>query len=233
MKSSSMRQRGMTLIEIMISMAVMTMMLVSIWSGFNGTVKGMEVAEEIQFRYSNVRAGMTRIVTEMSMAYLSFNRPNDDEKHYTLFEGRDSFDTDSVTFSSFGHLRIRKDTNESDQSIIQYFVQEDRNDPSRNHLYRRESRRLTGDRPEDLEDFFPAYVLIEDVVLFDVKYWDPQEMEWRDEWATMRIDMQPDRLPQRIKIRIVIKDGRGEVEFVNQVVPLMQEKIDLEKGSTK
>ncbi|MBL4687778.1 MAG: prepilin-type N-terminal cleavage/methylation domain-containing protein [Nannocystaceae bacterium] len=226
-------QRGMTLIEVMISLTVMGMMLVSIWSGFKGTIKGMEVSEEIQFRYSTVRGGMSRMVTELSMAYLSFNRPLDDEKHYTLFEGRDGFDADSVTFSAFAHQRIRKDTDESDQSVIQYFVEEDPDDKSRSHLYRRESRRLTGDRPEALENFFPAYVLIEDVVKFDMKYWDPRDMEWRDEWATMRVDMQPDRLPERIKIILVIRDGDDEVEFHNQVVPLMQEKIDLSKNASK
>lgn len=226
-------QRGMTLIEVMISLTVMGMMLVSIWSGFKGTIKGMEVSEEIQFRYSTVRGGMSRMVTELSMAYLSFNRPLDDEKHYTLFEGRDGFDADSVTFSAFAHQRIRKDSDESDQSVIQYFVEEDPDDKSRSHLYRRESRRLTGDRPEDLENFFPAYILIEDVVKFDVKYWDPRDMEWRDEWATMRVDMQPDRLPDRMKIMLVIRDGDDEVEFHNQVVPLMQEKIDLSKNASK
>lgn len=223
----------MTIIEVMISLAVMGMMLVTIWSGFKGTLKGMEVTEEIQFRYSTVRGGLSRMVTEMSMSYLSFNRPLDDEKHYTLFEGRDGFDADSVTFSAFAHQRIRKDSDESDQSIIQYFVEDDPNDKSRRHLYRRESRRLTGDRPEDLEDFAPAYILIEDVVKFDVKYWDPREMEWREEWATMRVDMQPDRLPERVLIALTIQDGEDEVEFHNQVVLLMQEKIDLSKKANK
>lgn len=227
------RQSGMTLIEVMISLTVMGMMLVSIWSGFKGTLKGMEVSEEIQFRYSTVRGGMSRMVTELSMAYLSFNRPLDDDKHYTLFEGRDSFDTDSLTFSAFAHLRVRKDSNESDQSVIQYFVEQDPEDKGRSHLYRRESRRLTGDRPENLEEFFPAYILVEDVVKFDAKYWDPRAMEWRDEWATMRVDMQPDRLPERVKISLTIKDGDEEVEFHDQVVLLMQEKIDLSKDADK
>ena len=232
------RQAGMTLVEVMISLAVMAMMLMSIWSGFKGTIKGMEVTEEAQFRYSTVRNGMSRMVSELSMAYLSFNRPLDDEKHYTLFEGRDGFDADSVTFSAFAHLRIRKDTDESDQALIQYFVADDPEDKGRQHLYRRESRRLTGDRPEVLEDFFPAYILVEDVVKFDVKYWDPREMEWRDEWATMRVDMQPDRLPERVKIHLVVldklsEDDEIEVEFYDQVVLLMQEKIDLSKDASK
>lgn len=222
--------RGMTLMEVMISLAVLAMLMVSVWSSFNGTLRAMEVGEEIQNRYSIVRNGVLRMESELSMAYLSFNRPLDETKHYTLFEGRDSFNSDSLTFSSFAHLRVRKDANESDQSVIQYFLEADPTDKSRIHLYRRESRRLTGDRPEDLERFFPAYVMVEDVVSFDVKYWDAQLLDWRDEWRTMSLDYQPDRLPPRVKIKLGVRDGEDIVYVTTQVVLMMQEKIDLSKG---
>jgi len=224
------RSLGLTLVEVMISLAVLSMMMVSVWSSFNGTIRAMEIGEEIQNRYSITRTGMLRMETELSMTYLSFNRPIDEVRHFTLLDGRDSFESDSITFSSFSHLRVRKDANESDQSVIQYFLEADPEDGSRTHLYRRESRRLTGDQPEDLERFFPAYVLIEDVVAFDVKYWNTQDLDWQDEWRTNKIDYQPDRLPERIKIKVVILDGEDEVEFNSQVVLMMQEKIDLSKG---
>ncbi len=224
------RSLGLTLVEVMISLAVLSMMMVSVWTSFNGTIRAMEVGEDIQNRYSIVRSGMLRMETELSMTYLSFNRPIDEVRHFTLLDGRDSFESDSITFSSFSHLRVRKDANESDQSVIQYFLEADPEDGSRTHLYRRESRRLTGDQPEDLERFFPAYVLIEDVVAFDVKYWNIQDLEWQDEWRTNKIDYQPDRLPERIKIKVVILDGEDEVEFNSQIVLMMQEKIDLSKG---
>jgi general secretion pathway protein J len=228
--TASRAQRGMTLIEVMISLAVLGMLMVSVWSSFNGTLRAMEVGEEIQSRYSIVRNGLLRMESELSMAYLSFNRPLDDLKHYTLFEGRDQFDSDSLTFSAFAHLRVRKDANESDQSVIQYFLEADPEDKSRVHLYRRESRRLTGDIPEELDRFFPAYVLVEDVVSFDVKYWDAQLFDWRDEWRTTSLDYQPDRLPPRVKIVLGVRDGDEVVYFTTQVVLMMQEKIDLSKG---
>lgn len=227
---ASLRMRGMTLIEVMISLAVLGMLMVSVWSSFKGTLRAMEVSEELQSRYSIVRNGLLRMESELSMAYLSFNRPLDDIKHYTLFEGRDSFESDSVTFSAFAHLRVRKDADESDQSVIQYFLEADPNDKERVHLWRRESRRLTGDRPEDMERFFPAYVLVEDVVTFDVKYWNVQDMDWQDEWRTTAVDYQPDRLPPRVKIRLGVQDGDDIVYFTTQVVLMMQEKIDLARG---
>jgi general secretion pathway protein J len=223
----------MTLIEIMISLAVMSMMVVSVYSTFKGTLDGMNKQEEVQKKYAIIRNGISRMESELTMAYLSQNRRVDDIRHYTLFEGRDNFDTDSLTFSAFAHLRVRKDADESDQSVIQYFVQEDPEDGSRSHLYRRETRRLTGDRPEDLENFAPAYVVIEDVVEFDVKYWEIRQQEWLDEWRTMKTDMQPNRLPERVWIHIVVKEADGEfTEFNTQAVIIMQEPIDLgKKGS--
>jgi general secretion pathway protein J len=212
----------------MVAMAVLSMMVASVWQGFRGTLRGIEATEEIQLHYSTIRSGLSRMASEMSMAYLSFNRPLDETVHYTLFEGRDNFEEDSVTFSAFAHLRLRKDANESDQCVIQYFLAPDAEDPSRTHLYRRESRRLTGDLPERLEEFFPAYVLIEDVSVFDVKYWESRNEEWIDEWATMRTDMQPDRLPERVWIRIGVVDDEGDVEQFNvQTILMMQERIDL------
>jgi general secretion pathway protein J len=220
------------LIEIMISLAVMSMMVVSVWSTFKGTLNGMKTQEEIQKKYAIIRNGISRMESELTMAYLSQNRRVDDPKHYTLFEGRDQFTADSLTFSSFAHLRVRKDANESDQSVIQYFVEQDPEDTSRTHLYRRETRRLTGDLPEDLERFAPAYIVIEDVVEFDVKYWENRQQEWLDEWRTMKTDMQPNRLPERVWIKLVIKDFDGELtEFNTQVALPLQEPIDLGKKS--
>lgn len=223
------RARGMTLIEVMISLAVLGMMVVSVWSSFKGTMRGMQTTEELQTRYSIIRNGLARLTSELSMSYLSFNRPLDDVKHYTLFEGRDEFGSDMVTFSAFAHLRMRKDSNESDQSVIQYFVQDDPEDSGRSHLYRRESRRLTGDKPEDMEQYFPAYVVVEDVVSFDVKYWDPRQEDWLDEWSTLKADMQPDRLPERVKVKIGVKDRDEILTFETQSVLMMQERIDLGK----
>jgi general secretion pathway protein J len=222
----------MTLLEIMISVAVLTMMLTSVWASFRGTMDGIAATKVVQDRYSTIRAGLSRISAEVSMSYLSFNRPAGDTKHYTLFEGRDSFENDSLTFSAFAHIRMRKDANESDQAIIQYFIADDPNERGRRHLYRRESRRLTGDLPERLEDFFPAYVMIEDVAGFDVKYWDNGRRAWLDEWATMRTGMQPDRLPERVRVTLRVKDTdptARPLQFTMQIPLLLQEKIDLSK----
>jgi general secretion pathway protein J len=224
------RQRGMTMVEVVIAMAILAMMTVSVWSSFSATVKATEVVGDVQARYNGVRSAMNRMASEISMAYLSFNRPPGEVKHYTLFEGRADFDKDNLTFSNFAHLRMRMHANESDQSVIQYFVADDPEDSNRQHLYRRETRRLMGDLPEELENFEAAYVLLEDVKKLQFEYYDVTNDEWLEEWQTTVSGAQPDRLPQRVKITLVIEDDEGEEElYTTQTILFMQEKIDFSK----
>jgi general secretion pathway protein J len=224
------RARGMTMVEVLVAMAILAMMTVSVWSSFAATTKAMDEVGKIQDRYAGVRSALNRMASEISMAYLSFNRLSTETRHFTLFEGRADFDKDNLTFSNFAHLRMRMHANESDQGVIQYFVADDAENGKRQHLYRRETRRLMGDLPEDLENFEAGYVLLEDIKSLDFEYWDYINQEWLEEWQTTSRSAQPDRLPQRVKITIGIEDEDGEEEFfTTQTVLFMQEKIDFSK----
>lgn len=225
-----MRTRGMTMIEVLVAMTIVTLMMLGVWRSFSTTVTNAEISGEIQERYSTVRNAVDRMAAELSTAYLSFNRNPAELRHFTLFEGRSDSQGDSVTFSSFAHLRIRKDAKEGDQAVIQYFLARDPKDFGRTHLYRRETKRLTGDLPEDLRRYAPAYILCEDVESLEFEYWDPSREEWLDEWRTTVTEAQPDRLPPRVRITLGIKNGNRELEyFVTQTILPMQEKIDLGK----
>lgn len=222
--------KAMTMIEVLVAMAIVTMMMLGVWRSFAMTLTAIEMTEEIQERYATIRNSMDRMSSEISGAYLSFNRPPEELRHFTLFEGRSGSQGDSLTFSAFVHLRIRRDSNESDQTVIQYFLADDPEDASRQHLYRRETKRLTGDLPEDLRRYAPAYVMCEDVETLEFEYWDATREEWLQEWRTTSADQQPDRLPPRVRIKMAIADSEGELEyFVTQSTIFMQEKIDLSK----
>jgi general secretion pathway protein J len=224
------RTLGMTMIEALVALAIVAMMLVSVWTSFGSTVTSMEETEKIQDRYNMLRNAMDRMAAEISMAYLSFNRPRGETRQYTFFEGRQEGEGDSLTFSSFAHLRVRKDSNEADQTILQYVIEDDPEDSKRKHLYRRETKRLTGDLPEHVYRFAPAYVLCEDVESLEFRYWDPTRLEWLEEWRTTSLDQQPDRLPTRVEIRLGFYDETDELVYLVTQVPLaMLEKIDLEK----
>lgn len=222
--------RAMTMIEVLVAMTVVTFMMFSVWRSFSATTKAIEITEDIQERYAMIRNAMDRMSAEVSGAYLSFNRRPEETRHFTMFEGRGDSLGDTLTFSAFVHLRIRKDVDESDQTIIQYFIAQDPDDSKRQHLYRRETRRLSGDLPEDIRRFAPAYIMCEDVAELEFQYWDQTREEWLDEWRTTAIDQQPDRLPPRVRIKMGIENDDGDIEyFVTQTTIFMQEKIDLSK----
>ena len=230
MMSGASSRRGMTLIEVLVAMAIVTVMMLSVWNSFSATITATKMTEDIQERFAAIRNSMDRMSSEVSSSYLSFNRRPEETRHFTMFEGRSSSNGDSLTFSSFSHLRIRRDANESDQTVIQYFLADDPDDSSRTHLYRRETKRLTGDLPEDLRRYAPAYVMCEDVHSLEFRYWDPTREEWLEEWRTTAVDQQPDRLPPRVEIKIGIMNDDREIQyFVTQTTLPMQEKIDLGK----
>ena len=79
------RQRGMSLIEVMVAVAIITMMVVAVWASFRGTLRGMRTTEQIQVRYGMIRNAMGTMSREVSMAYLSFNRPASETVHFTFF----------------------------------------------------------------------------------------------------------------------------------------------------
>lgn len=223
-------RRGMTLIEVLVAMSIVTIMMLSVWNSFSATLTATKMTEEIQERYAAIRNSMDRMSSEVASSYLSFNRRPEEVRHFTMFEGRSSSSGDSLTFSSFSHLRIRRDANESDQTVIQYFLADDPEDSQRTHLYRRETKRLTGDLPEDLRRYAPAYVMCEDVYSLEFRYWDPTREEWLEEWRTTAVDQQPDRLPPRVEIKMGIKNDDSEIQyFVTQTTLPMQEKVDLGK----
>lgn len=224
------RVKGMTLIEVLVAMGILSVMMFGVWRSFSATMVATERTTIIQERYSTIRNAMDRMAAEVSTAYLSFNRSPAEVRHFTLFEGRTSTKGDSLTFSSFAHLRIRRDANESDQTVLQYFLAQDPTDSSRQHLYRRESTRLTGDLPEDLRRYAPAYVMCEDVESLEFEYWDPLRLDWVDEWRTTSAEAQADRLPPRVKITLGIMNDDREIEyFTTQSLLPMQEKLDLSK----
>lgn len=224
------KARGMALIEVMVALGILTMMVASVWSGFEGTVRASEISEKVQTRYQSVRSALNRMAVEIPHAYLSFSQSIDEQRHFTIFDGQVESDSSILTFSSFAHLRLRKDSNEGDQSLIQYFVARDPENTDKRHLYRRESKRLTGDLPEDLERFEPAYVLCEDVESIRFEYWDEVNEEWRKDWTTIRNDAQPDRLPERVRIELSIEDEEGEtLRFYTQTILFMNEKLDAKR----
>jgi len=145
----------------------------------------------------------------------------------TFFVLEDKGDEDELRFTTTNHMRLYQDVNESDQTAVRYFIKPDPEKPEIKDLMRFESRRLDAKAIDRLPG--ETNVVLRDVVSFDVTAYDPRDKEWRPQWSTVAADGQPYRLPERVRIKLVIHDEYGkEQPIVTETFVYMQEALNLQ-----
>ena len=204
------RQRGFTLVEVLVAVAVLAVMMIFAWGAISQTVRAKKVFGASQDRYREARNAMTRIVHDLEMAYVSGNEDRTQVETRTFFIGEASGDIQSLRFSSFAHTRLYSDANESDQTVIAYFGANDRDARGQENIMRRENRRLSG--PGERWDSTPGEtdILFTDVKKLKFTYWDFRGSEWKDTWSTQGVEGANGRIPDRIKIALTFVDENGK-----------------------
>lgn len=195
-----------TLIEVLVVVAIFAIAMAQVLLSVSQSLRARADLEAIEERYHGVRLALGRLTREISMAYLSKNDVPGAIEPRTFFSAERHASGARLAFSYLGHQRLYRDADEADTAVVTYFVESDREDRSRRNLYRRETRRIGQPDPREKG---AAYVACSDVQSFEVQTWDPQREEWQDEWDTTQLDGQPDRLPSKVRIRLVVKDERG------------------------
>ena len=218
------RQAGLTLVEIMISIAILSVMMLMAWTTTRETRKVSDRYGELQSRDREIRVGLDRMVADLESAYLSQNEDMNQVERRTLFVARSGSPVSELRFSSLVHQVLWADAHESEQTLISYQAQAEHEDSSKVDLLRRESRRLSNrpwkQEPADLD------VLIRDVTKVELKYWDWKNLQWQDHWDSTQADGERMRLPTRVKITITYKNPRGEdVQVSTEARLLMQEPL--------
>jgi len=198
------RQQGITLIEAMVAIAILAIVATLVWGGFSQTARNKKRVEYQLDRYHVVQAAMSRMVRELSMAFVSAQmNPNQAlQTVRTAFIGTDRGHRDRIDFTSFSHQRLRRNAHESDQHELSYFVARDPDDSSVRVLARRHQRRIDDEPTEG----GTVQIMVDDVKEFDLSYLDPMTGEWVDTWDTTQGAMQPNRLPSQVKILLTVPD---------------------------
>jgi general secretion pathway protein J len=209
--------------EVMIAVAIVSIMGGLIWGAFGPFLRSKEVVEAEGEHYRVVLGALTRMSREVSMAFVSNDfdhlRYRDNHDMPTFFTG----DRDKLMFTSFAHQRRYQDAKESDQAIFEYKMGHDPDAFGKaaytDVLMRREKAILD----EEYERGGAEEVLCDDLKKIKFEYYDDQKKEWVDEWDTRR-DRQV--LPERVKITITSTDERGkDVEYSTQAKIFMREPI--------
>jgi general secretion pathway protein J len=201
-----MSQRGFTLMEVMIAVAVLAMIGGITYKAFDGAYDLKSRVEKAEDRDQAVRGALARISREVSMAFLSehYDRKRFRERP-TFFRLKDGRGEADLIVTSFAHERLSIDAKESDQAIFEYKL--DRDEDGNNSIFRRVKPQLD----EDWERGGERAVLAENVLKFSVEAWEPKNREWRPEWDSNSIQRGNSVLiPPRVKISITIKDENGK-----------------------
>ncbi|MEM1417143.1 MAG: type II secretion system protein GspJ [Myxococcota bacterium] len=202
-------EAGITLIEAMVSIAILSMVSAAVWGGFSQTARNKQRVEEDLERQHVIQAALARMAREISMAYVSaqVNPSPSLEVTETCFVGDDRSRGDRLDFTSFGHRRLYRDAHESDQNEVSYFVTRH---PEEDVLVlaRREQNRID----EDCRRGGRIEILLEDVEGLDFEYLDPTTGEWQLEWTTIEneasVTGQPNLLPVQVKITLSVPHPR-------------------------
>ena len=213
----------MTLLELMVATAVMTSMMFITWQVITSTASAKRSVETQLEGDHEIRIALERIVRDIEGAYLSTNENQNEKNRRTLFIGKDASDIDDLRFSSMVHSSLWADAKESEQTMITYLKEADKDDSSKTNILRWESRRLSNkdwdDEPAEVD------VLLHNVKRLDFTFYDPKDTDWSDTWDST--NTQTGRLPAYIKIRLEI-EGNGDSKplvFTTQARPMLQEQL--------
>lgn len=217
--------RALTLIEVMVAISVLAMVAVLVYGAAYGLTRSKESVGHMNERYREGRAAMRRMSNELSAAFISAHQPINVmlSVRNTGFYGSNGSPADRLDFTSFSHIRVDRDSHESDQNELSYFGSPDPNVSGKTDLARRESPIID----LDIKRGGQVNLLAENIDLFDLKYLDPVTGMWQEQWDTTQATGQLMRMPLQVKITLVLRDGPNgrNIPFVQRVAIAMHDPL--------
>ena len=192
-------QRGMTLIEILIAMAVLAFMAVSVVIVMRNST---EVQEDIRARTELSQMGRNAIEMirqEMYMAYVSRQTT---EEWQTFFMAVDRDPIDEVHFVTRAHEKRYSDSKESDIAEIS-LTSESGTGAFATLLHRSDPT------PDDQWDRGGTILpLARNVRRLNLRYYDRDKEEWVDEWDSESGEY-ANQTPRAVEIVLELEDAAG------------------------
>lgn len=218
-------QRGMTLMEIMIALAVMVVMMTIAWRTISNTATARTNFEAFEERNHELRMALGRLSADFESMYLSKNEDQTAQHPRTMLIAKSNSKVPDIRFSTLNHRTLWADANESEQTVISYLLHADPDHAGVNDWIRREQRRPSNQPPE--EEPADYDVIIHDIQSAKIEFWNWKTLEWQDTWDTTQLDAQKGWLPTRVRITVVVKDPAGkDMMLSTQARVLMQEPLN-------
>lgn len=227
------KNRGFTLLEVMIATALLASLGLMLLAMFGLIINGQEYVRETRDRLHAARVALNLMARDISMAYLS-SHVDEEQRRQTFFDGQG----DRIDLTTLAHRRLVAESAESDQAEVGYMLGRDRRYPGETVLIRR-TKVPIDDRPGDGGD--------EDVVAVGVKrlsleYWDARKEDWNDDWQVDFDDIvynDPEAgaglaeeggereamLPYRVRITLTVEDSEGGDLALQTQTPLYMRRV--------
>ena len=192
-------QRGMTLIEILIAMAVLAFMAISVVIVMRNST---EVQEDIRARTELSQMGRNAIEMirqEMYMAYVSRQTT---EEWQTFFKASDRDPIDEVHFVTRAHEKRYSDSKESDIAEVS-LTSESGTGAFATLLHRSDPT------PDDQWDRGGTILpLARNVRRLNLRYYDRDKEEWVDDWDSESGEY-ANQVPRAVEIVLELEDAAG------------------------
>jgi general secretion pathway protein J len=215
-------QAGMTLLEIMISIAILVVMMTLAWRTIANTSEAKKSFERYEERNHELRMALGRIVRDFEAAYISRNEDPNASHPRTMFVAKSGSKLPEVRFSTLGHRVLWADANESEQTVISY-VPHDAKAGGVDWI-RREQRRPSNEPPESEPADYD--ILVRDIASAKLEFFNWKTVQWQDTWDTTQSDGQRGFLPSRVRVTITVKGPDDkEVKLVTEARIWMQEAL--------
>ena len=199
--------RGFTLLEILIACGLLAIVGALMLTSISSSIDVKERVEESSNRYHVIRQAMTRMVDELSMAYISKHTAAMELKVRTGMRG----EKEELHFTAFGGIPMKEDVKQSDQRELSYFLGQDERTDTESLL-----RRVQPNPDLELDEGGRVQTLLPNVVDLEFLFWDKRAEEWKETWDT-EDSASGGILPTRIKISFTaLLDNGEEQTFTTQ-----------------
>lgn len=199
-------QRGFTLIEVLMAVAILATAAILILGTMQGSVRMQDTSRKISDANLAAVTTMRRMVSELNMAFYVSSVSEDvaenrEIRYRTIFDGK----REEITFTTMAYQQRFSDEAGGDQAAITYRVERrrDRNGRNRSVLIRREEAPID-ERPERGGRITEV---LEDVRRIRFEYWDPEREISDDAWVN-QWDVSKERdetLPSRVRIELEVE----------------------------
>lgn len=199
-----MKNKGFTVLEVLIAMTVTAVIISSVYFSFSNILTGKSRTKERLNGIRKIFFTVELIRKDMENAFLTSHQGVPEITHKTIFKSEEDEPVTHVTFTSFNHIKMQENVKECSQTEIEYYGEEE---DGVNVLYRRESSWVDGD-PEKGGQTFPILKGFEKIVF---EYWNETDKDWRPLWNSESMDYS-NSLPPKIKLTLEMPETDSETK---------------------